>query len=346
MEHFREIQFLCFLLCVSSVVLNTVERAPPAPPLGMALEEDQMRADADPCADKDTWCDYWKDWCKTPGYTRYMEQNCMKTCGATAVCSRLLARLNLPKCDNSMVKKPKGCNKQKETYCKIAKDNTMCLYCGVNEKQCGDKICNLGITDPADIKTIVDKHNALRRKVAKGKEEKGKKGKRGQPGAANMMEVQWDEELAKMAQTWVNQCSEKAHDANRNVKSGYCGQNWAWMASGSQKAKKDGPLKQSVDMWYKEVKDFDSDAIASFQIGKKDTHTGVVGHYTQVIWAKVTKIGCGYIERLVGKMYERTVICNYSPGGNMGGAEIYKVGEAGTACPPGSTHVDGLCRQN
>jgi len=348
MEHFREIQFFCFLLCVSSVVLNTVERAPPAPPLDMAMEEDQMRSNsADPCADKVTYCSYWKDWCKTPGYTGYMEKNCMKTCGATRACAKLLARLNLPKCDNSMVKEPKECNKQKETYCKIAEKNTMCLYCGVNEKQCGNKICNLGITDPADIKTIVDKHNQLRRRVAKGLEKKGKEGKRGQPGAANMMEVQWDEELAKMAQTWVNQCSEHAHDANRNVKSGqHCGQNYAWMSSNSQKAKKEGPLKDSVDDWYKEVKDFDSDTIASCSFNKKGTHTGVVGHYTQVIWAKLTKIGCGYIERLVGNMYERTVICNYSPGGNKEGDEIYKVGEAGSDCPPGSQNVDGLCRQN
>merc|ERR1719186_420488 len=112
------------------------------------------------------------------------------------------------------------------------------------------------------------------------------------------------------------------------------------MSSNSQKAKKDGPLKDSVIERYNEVKDFDSDTIAIASFNKKGTHTGVVGHYTQVIWAKVTKIGCGYIERLEGKWYKRTVICNYSPAGNMKGGQVYKVGEAGTACPPGSTHVD------
>ena len=26
--------------------------------------------------------------------------------------------------------------------------------------------------------------------------------------------------------------------------------------------------------------------------------TGVVGHYTQVVWAKATKVGCGFIAKI------------------------------------------------
>ena len=29
--------------------------------------------------------------------------------------------------------------------------------------------------------------------------------------------------------------------------------------------------------------------------------TGVIGHYTQVVWAETTDIGCGYIAKLDGQ---------------------------------------------
>ena len=49
-----------------------------------------------------------------------------------------------------------------------------------------------------DIKVVVDKHNELRRKVAKGLETRGVKG--AQPKAADMYELVWDKELAASAQ--------------------------------------------------------------------------------------------------------------------------------------------------
>ena len=45
---------------------------------------------------------------------------------------------------------------------------------------------------------IVDKHNNLRSRVARGEENKGVGG--GQPKAANMRKLVWNNELAKVAQ--------------------------------------------------------------------------------------------------------------------------------------------------
>jgi len=66
----------------------------------------------------------------------------------------------------------------------------------------------------ADKKLIVDLHNQMRRRVAKGLEWRGSPGP--QPPAANMRQLQWDDELALMAQTHANQCI-FGHDPNRNV---------------------------------------------------------------------------------------------------------------------------------
>jgi len=47
---------------------------------------------------------------------------------------------------------------------------------------------------------IVEKHNELRRKVAKGLESRGANGSGPQPKAADMFQMSWDPLLAKMSQ--------------------------------------------------------------------------------------------------------------------------------------------------
>ena len=56
----------------------------------------------------------------------------------------------------------------------------------------------------ADQQVIVDKHNELRRKVAKGEETQGKPGP--QPSATNMREMSWDADLAQAAQVLADRC--------------------------------------------------------------------------------------------------------------------------------------------
>ena len=55
----------------------------------------------------------------------------------------------------------------------------------------------------AEQKVIVDKHNALRRQVAKGLETRGANGSGPQPIAADMYELVWDSPLAASAQRYT-----------------------------------------------------------------------------------------------------------------------------------------------
>ena len=59
---------------------------------------------------------------------------------------------------------------------------------------------------------ILDKHNELRRRVAKGEETSGLSG--AQPAAANMKKMVWSEELETVAQRWADQCT-SGHDKKR-----------------------------------------------------------------------------------------------------------------------------------
>jgi len=58
------------------------------------------------------------------------------------------------------------------------------------------------------------------------------------------------------------------------------------------------------------------------------------GHYTQVVWADTTGVGCGYAECGQGYTF---VVCNYEPAGNYWGREPYVPclsGDCGGAGPP------------
>jgi len=250
-------------------------------------------------------------------------------------------------CDNSVVPTSSDCSADQAKYCTLGQDNTKCEYCGVNTAQCGYQICALGITDEKEKAIIVDKHNELRRKVAKGEETQGLY--QGQPGASDMNELVWDDEVADMAQNWANQCSagNPAHDTNRKMVDGstsgqYCGQNVysSWNSAGPSS---DKGLANAVEAWYDEVKDFDNAGVYSYGSG---SDSGITGHYTQVVWGSVSKIGCGYTYRIDSEgWYRETVVCNYCTGGNMLGAKMYITGTAGTGCPTDHpTNNDGLCK--
>ena len=169
--------------------------------------------------------------------------------------------------------------------------NTMCKYCGIGDT-CKDEVFTNEMTDA--MKTLVlKKHNELRAKVAKGQQ-------KGQPSAQNMNKLEWDDELASNAQLWADQCPDGSwvvsdappHDPNRNtiVYDGHIGQNMAdsWNSVDNM----DWGLSTKVQSWYDEVKDWPAANVGSFSsVGA----TGVIGHYTQVVWAETKKVGCGVI---------------------------------------------------
>jgi len=214
----------------------------------------------------------------------------------------------------------KGAENPDMYYCEFMPDHTMCKYKGPTE-ECAKKEKFTG----EERAELVKAHNDLRRRIAKGEEP-------GQPEAANMMEMVWDEEMEEIAQRWTDQCN-PGHDKNNKLLDGtYCGQN---AARGMD------TMTSTVGAWYGEVKYMDagctpSDAkICDVDEFGSGTRKGEVEHYTQVVWAESSRLGCGK-----RGLY---VVCNYLSG-NMPGGSMYKRGQACSACPEGTTCADGLCR--
>ena len=224
-------------------------------------------------------------------------------------------------------------------------------YCGTS-KSCGN-VCRRGITDQSVKDTIVKAHNDVRRKLAKGLEKRGHNmGGDPQPKAADMLEMSWDDQLAEVAQRWADQCV-WAHDKKRDTPKFNDGAGQNMYMEGLFKADEKLDFQNFVVQWYDEVRCFN---------GKKpwneqDGAPCVVGHYTQMAWAKSIKVGCGmtvFDKKKDGKNIEMHFVCNYGPAGNDVGINIcptfpncpinqmYTVGETASKCPNGDN--DGLCK--
>jgi len=67
------------------------------------------------------------------------------------------------------------------------------------------------------------------------------------------------------------------------------------------------------------------------------------GHYTQLVWHSTYLVGCGYAYSKKEGV-EHYFVCNYAPGGNVAGANLYAKGQACSQCPADRpTCKDSLC---
>jgi len=154
---------------------------------------------------------------------------------------------------------------------------------------------------------ILDMHNEKRRQV--------------DPPATNMKDLKWDAGLASLAQAWSDRCNfdhgnvpeiknvvrpdGKKYGQSRGIGTG---QN---LSLGTMKP----PMESAMKRWYGEKKDYD------YCSNSKLRPNAVIGHYTQVVWAKSEYVGCG--KTSCGES-GYLITCNYWPQGNWGGEKPYE----------------------
>jgi len=167
---------------------------------------------------------------------------------------------------------------------------------------------------------------------------------------ADMMKLEWDEQLATAARNWAtDNCNKNkmAHDDNGcRVTASYSsvGQN-LWSGSGGVYGDEALVGKQAVDSWYAENK-----TISNSQMFPYKNFIYAAGHFTQVDWSRTYRIGCAYVRKPHSNpMYKYSVYvaCNYAPGGNIYAADLNvfeRSTELGSKCRPGSAKGrSGLC---
>jgi len=216
-------------------------------------------------------------------------------------------------------------------YCALDPNHMMCTIEGPSPTCANGRNDRRGLTQAAK-DAVLSKHNELRRKVAKGEEA-------GQPGAGNMRELVWDEELEAMAQRWADQCT-FGHKLGPLLDGTKVGQNVASASNWKQLSMEDivkADVK-AVQDWYDEVIMFSSTNIKPYR-GSSGT-----GHYTQLVWAETDRIGCGSVYYRSGAMLTNYIVCNYAVAGNFVGRSVYEQGPACSSCPTSTVCMDSLCK--
>jgi len=217
-------------------------------------------------------------------------------------------------------------------YCALNTTHTMCMYTGASAS-CSSKTLFRGLSE-ASKSAFLDKHNELRSKVANGLQA-------GQPAAANMMKLKWNTELEAIAQRLADQCIFKHDKVRLKLDGTVSGQNVYITGSSPQQDQTTVEAKAvtAVQNWYDEVTKpgFNPANIESYVFDKG------TGHYTQVVWAATTELGCGSVYFLENNEYKNLVVCNYAVSGNFWYQPVYISGTACSSCPKGSTCSNGLC---
>ena len=150
--------------------------------------------------------------------------------------------------------------------------------------------------EPAELSGITAAHNQVR-------------------SAHGVGPLTWDNDLAAIAQTWANQCIDVEvpsglldHNAGRSdTYAEYVGEN-IYASSGFTPS---GP--DAVNSWAHEESSYTYSS---------NTCAGTCGHYTQVVWATTTKVGCAY-HVCASLQFPNAIVCDYAPGGNVNGQKPY-----------------------
>lgn len=130
------------------------------------------------------------------------------------------------------------------------------------------------------------------------------------PAAATAIPaLEWSDDLAKVASDYAKECRFEHSE-------GEYGENLFATSLSARPA-------AVVKPWVDEKADFDY-ASNTCAAGK------VCGHYTQVVWAKSLRVGCGYADCIENSPFDgspsprwQNWVCNYDPPGNYVGQKPY-----------------------
>lgn len=152
---------------------------------------------------------------------------------------------------------------------------------------------SMGDDEPAAMNGMTAAHNAARANVTP-------------PASTPIPPLSWSGNLAAVAQAYAEKCVWE-HSM------GEYGEN-LYASAGQETTPGD-----VVTSWVSEVAEYDYSTNGC---------SGVCGHYTQVVWADSSKLGCGVANCTTGSPFDgfpewQIWVCNYDPPGNFNGEKPY-----------------------
>ncbi|XP_036919543.1 C-type lectin domain family 18 member A-like isoform X2 [Sturnira hondurensis] len=175
---------------------------------------------------------------------------------------------------------------------------------------------------------LLSLHNRLRSRV--------------HPPAANMRRMDWSESLARQAQARAALCGSPVPNLGpTHQASSHTGWNVQLLPLGS------ASFVQVVGLWFEEGQWYS-------HVAAECAHNATCTHYTQLVWATSSQLGCGRHPCSGYQAEMEAFVCAYSPGGNweVDGKTIvpYKKGTWCSLCTASVSgcfkawdHAGGLC---
>lgn len=128
--------------------------------------------------------------------------------------------------------------------------------------------------------------------------------------AVGIPSLTWSRELANDAKAWADRLAFSGNRTLQHDRNTVDGEN-LWMGTSEAFT-----LTQMVDSWGQEKQYF---VYGVFPNVSSTNRWSDVGHYTQMIWAATTQVGCGLS---TGGGFD-FLVCRYSPPGNFQGQRVY-----------------------
>lgn len=189
---------------------------------------------------------------------------------------------------------------------------------------------------------LVKTHNDLRNVISKYS---------GFPNSTNMLIMEWDEELYKIAKHYVRRCIEHP-DCPKCYQTGktHVEQNFDVRTyKNNSKWQNYGPFrrfKEVVKNWASEINSVNLTTISDFRSIKSP-----LKNWTNIFRASTYKIGCDSMNfEIDNETFKEIYVCNYTPANYTEGEEIFKTGEKSCSqCPSGMSCdrvYENLCSKN
>ena len=131
--------------------------------------------------------------------------------------------------------------------------------------------------------------------------------------AVGVAPVTWSPRIARYAQAWANRLANMQtlrHRPHTGPWKQQYGENLA-MAGGSNAVATYG--ETGSRQWLSEKRRYNH----------RSRSLAGVGHYTQMVWRKTRRMGCGISRYSKGPWHNVILVCNYDPPGNMMGESPY-----------------------
>ncbi|KAL1478180.1 hypothetical protein MTO96_035152 [Rhipicephalus appendiculatus] len=166
------------------------------------------------------------------------------------------------------------------------------------------------------------------------------------PSAANMLKLEWDNELATLAYLHsaflINASNWPLHDEVENrftTRFKETGQSVAVLHNTTHRYV--SYWNTVIREWFAEYQLMKLAAVGSYDADESTTNV------SQMWWATTESVGCGYSTMLMpnGHDFDHAYVCNFGPAGNVRGHAIYRQGATCSACPKETRcePTTGLC---